>query len=135
MIRWLKKVKRPSAIDKLRSEKVLIVTFEELSRTPFDNVEDIYPERPKAITCTRIRNPDNDDTVSFKVCMKAGEEWHNHFHDCKETILIYEGTLYNILSNKQSKSLEVMVIEPYQKHIIKALEDTVFYVEFKDPQK
>lgn len=129
-----KRKQDPIAIEKLRDEKTLLVTFEEMSRIPYDEIEDIYKERPKAVTCTRIKTP-NKDTLSFRVTMEKGEEWHNHFHDCEENIIVYEGSIYNSINKKTASRMDILKIEPYEKHIIKSLEKTVFYVEFIKSKK
>jgi len=137
MINFLKRKKTEvlTAIEKLKDERILLVTFDELSKTPFNKCEDIYPERPNSVTCTRVKNK-HPQRVSFRVTMKAGEEWHNHYHDCEETLIVSEGSIYDSLNKKEVSHMETMKINPYQRHIIKALEDCVFYVGFvKKPNK
>lgn len=119
----------PVAIQKLKDEKTLLVTFDELIKVPFDIDSDIYPERPNAVTCVRIKNKDAD-RISFRVTMKSGEEWHNHYHDCEENLIMYEGSIYDEVSKDTASRMDTMKLKPYQKHIIKALEDSIFYVEF-----
>ena len=115
---------------KLKSEETLLVTFSELQGIPFDYCDDIYPERPNAVTCTRVRGK-NPDRISFRVTMNAGELWHNHYHDCEENLIVFEGCIYDSINDKKASRMGTMKIEPYGQHIIKALEDSIFYVEFK----
>jgi quercetin dioxygenase-like cupin family protein len=126
---WSKKGRALAAIQKLKDERALLVTFDELNTIPFDECEDIYPDRPDAVTCTRVRSKDSN-RISFRVTMKAGEEWHNHYHDCEENLIVFEGSLYNNLSKDEASRMDTMKIKPFERHVIKSVKDSIFYVEF-----
>jgi hypothetical protein len=128
-LKFSKGTKDPTAIEKLKDERTLLVTFDELSMVPFDKCQEIYPDRPDAVTCTRVRSKDLN-RISFRVTMKAGEEWHNHYHDCEENLIVFEGSIYNSISKDEASRMDTMKIKPFEKHIIKSLEDSIFYVEF-----
>lgn len=124
-----KQKKRPKAISKLISEELELITYEELNSIPYNTVEQIVENKRNAITCTRIKSP-NKRKIYFRVTMKKGEKWYNHYHDCYESIMVYTGSIYNELDKNVVSKLEVKTIKPYEKHVIKALEDSVIYVEF-----
>ena len=75
----------------------------------------------------------NENSQNFRVEMPKGCKWKTHLHDCIENIVMYEGTLLNNSNNKKIDKLKPLVIEPYTDHSIEALEDSIFYVEFKKP--
>lgn len=129
---FLKKFNNTNEVlNKFRSEEDTLVTFEQLNTFPINKTVSIYPEKEKAILTTRIST--NDENLSFRVEMKKGEYWKIHKHDCLETILLYKGKLQDKISKKVINRIYPLVIEPFTPHIIKALEDSIFYVEFKAP--
>lgn len=84
------------------------------------------------IIMTKIMS--NENSQNFRVEMSKGCKWNTHFHDCIENIVMYEGTLLNMLTNETINRLEKLKIEPYVDHSIEAMEDSIFYVEFVKPQ-
>lgn len=75
----------------------------------------------------------NESSQNFKVEMPKGCTWKTHFHDCVENIVMYEGILVNNINNEKIDRLKPLIIEPYVDHSIEALEDSIFYVEFRNP--
>lgn len=86
----------------------------------------------ETITMTKIIS--DEFSQNFRVEMSKNCKWDTHFHDCEEVIVMYEGVLYNNTSNERIDRLKQLKIDPYTDHSIVALEDSIFYVEFKKPQ-
>lgn len=121
------------AIDKLKSPEKESIYFDELLLIPFDTTEEIFPNEKGDMTCTRVKN--NNGVLTFRITMKKGRRLHSHFHDCEETIIVYQGSIINEIDRNIKSSLQIMKIPSYTDHIIKALEDTIFYVEFRKNKK
>lgn len=119
-------------IKEYRKEDNNLISFEFLKSFVVNKTVQIYPERKGAIECVRLDTEDND--LSFRVTMKKGEFWNVHYHDCKETLLVYKGKLRDKKTGLIVTRVTPIEIKPYTPHIIEALEDSIFYVEFKDPK-
>jgi hypothetical protein len=106
-----------------------LITFNDLSKIPIS--EPFYINDDKNIETIRL-DTKRKNSISFRVNMKGiGKKWELHKHDCKETILIYKGSLYDEVSKTYINKSEICVIPPYTSHEIVTLENTsVFYVEF-----
>lgn len=119
------------AIDKFRDEKNNIIYFDQLKDIPLNEEKDINLDRPGSVLTSRIKSSGKD--LSFRVNMKKGEKWNIHSHDCNETILMYEGIIVDTITNKTITRLQTIFIPKFQDHEVIALEDSIFYVEFKNP--
>tara|TARA_R110000822_G_scaffold73853_19_gene177667 strand:- start:146 stop:532 length:387 start_codon:yes stop_codon:yes gene_type:complete len=119
------------AINKYRTARRVLITYEELKDIPLHEVIDIDLEKPGTITCTKISN--NDFSQSLRVEMKQESYWSTHYHDCIETILVFTGTLYDHTGDKSIDRYNPAIINKYEDHLIEAVTDSVFYVEFLNP--
>lgn len=121
-----------SPIEKYRKRSRELITYEDLISFPINETVEIYPNSPGTIMTTRLNN--NIDGLSFRVFMKEGSYWVPHSHDCDETILVYTGEIKENFSGKKVKDLGAVLIKSNTIHSFEALKDTVFYVEFKNPE-
>lgn len=119
------------ALRKYRNKDKDLITFNDLYELPNNQVLQLYPERPGAVETIKL--PSSERDLSFRVNMKQGERWESHIHDCLETILVYKGKLIDHVTNTNISRLYPIVIKSYTDHIVEALEDSIFYVEFKNP--
>lgn len=120
------------ALKKYRSNENELITHKILSELPFDTVLQIYPNKPGAIQIIKIS--DRIDGLSFRVDMKKGEKWTKHHCNCIKVILVYKGKLKGLLDNKIAKRNDIIEFNVNKSHEIIALEDSVFYVEFINPE-
>lgn len=121
----------PVAVIKFRKKEDLLITFDELSEVPLNKVIQYLPDIEGAIEGTRISS--NGDSLMFTVTMKKGQLWQKHNHDCIETILLYKGTMRELITDTVITKAETMTLQPYNTHYFLAEEDSIFYVEFKKP--
>lgn len=119
------------AVEKLKSKENVMVYYKELKNIPCDVEIDYSPKQDKTILCTKIS--DRKDGISFRVIMTKGTKWEEHHHDCSETLIVWKGALKGNLNNLIISRGGIMEMNPYTVHEISALEDSVFYVEFKNP--
>ena len=115
---------------KFFSKKKDMVSFKELLSIPSDTVSQIDPEDVDSITTVKVKNNDSDN-VTLRVTMKKGKLWDKHFHDCKETIVMYKGKIKDVITGKEIGRGAHLSIPAERPHSIEALEDTIFYVEFQ----
>lgn len=115
-------------LKKFKSKKPKTISFEELKSFPENETINL---RNDNIQLTRLSNDSED--LSFRIVMKKEEYWETHLHDCKETIILYKGSIADKETEVVMKKLQTIEIEPFVKHRIEALEDSIFYVEFKKP--
>lgn len=118
-------------VQEFRKKESNLISFEFLKTFKPNEVVQIYPERKGSVECTMLDTEDED--LSFRVTMKKGEMWNVHYHDCKETLLVYKGKLRDKKTGLIVTRVNPIEIKPYTPHIIEALEDSIFYVEFKAP--
>lgn len=123
----------PIAVTKFKKKEDLLITFEELSNIPINEVIQYLPEIEGAIEGTRITS--NNDNLMFTVTMKKGQLWQKHNHDCLEMILLYKGKLRELITNTVISKAQTVSFDSYQSHYVLAEEDSIFYVEFKKPLK
>lgn len=133
MYKFFKKNKKKSiAVKKFQMDENILIPFHQLEQMPEDEIIQIVEERPGAIETIKLKTQNKD--LSFRVEMKKGEYWKNHHHDCIETIIVYKGCLLDHTTGKTSDRGRSIIFIPFQDHIVEALEDSIFYVEFKDPK-
>ena len=130
---FLKKNKL-EAIKRFQDKNDLLITYEQLENIPLNKMIQIVPDLPGAIECTRISS-NKKDSLMFTVTMKKNQLWEKHHHDCEETCVIYKGKLTDILTDYSVGSMQMLNYKPYTSHYIIAEEDSIFYVEFKKPNK
>lgn len=118
-------------IKKLKSKENLMVHYKELKSIPCDVEIDYSPKQDKTILCTKIS--DRKDGLSFRVIMSEGTKWEQHHHDCSETLIVWKGTLKGNLNNIIISRGGIMEMFANTVHEICAVEDSIFYVEFKNP--
>lgn len=123
-----------STIDKFQAKSDLLITYEDLKKIKLNEVQQIVKSLPGAIECIRISSI-NKDSLMFTVTMKANQLWEKHHHDCEETCVVYKGKLIDALTGYDAGPAELLNFKPYQPHYVIAEEDTIFYVEFKKPNK
>lgn len=115
----------------------LLIQYNDLRKLETDDCVDtdllnfVKPEESK-VKMTKIMS--NEFSQNFRVEMSKGSKWNTHFHDCIETIVMYEGSLLNTLTNEKVDRLQKLKIEPYIDHSIEALENSIFYIEFTKTQ-
>jgi len=120
------------AITKLKSIPNVMIKYVELKEIPLDKEIDYSPNQDGTILCTKIS--DRDDGLSFRVIMKRGTKWEAHHHDCTETLIVWKGALQGNLNNTSIKRGGILEMSAKLIHEIYATEDSIFYVEFKNPQ-
>ncbi len=108
-----------------------LITFKQLEDIPINIVNQILPDKKGSIETTRLYNETED--LTFRVHMKKDEVWNFHHHDCEEIILIHKGKLKVSISEKIYNKGNIFKIYKNINHSVKALEDSIFYVEFKKP--
>jgi quercetin dioxygenase-like cupin family protein len=130
-----KKYKSQKILEKFISDKDdELIKYESLKELPYNISLSIIPEQPEKIITLKINNKE-EDSLTFRVTMQKGSEWSTHKHDCKETIIVYKGCLEDNIKKGEIKRGGYLIVPPYKKHSIKALEDSTFYVEFEKPKK
>ena len=121
-----------NAIKKYQGEAKVLITYEELKDIPLQETQDMDVSDPGAVVFTKIN--ENEISQSFRVEMKADNFWNNHYHDCLETIVVYRGHLYNHSREEIIDRYHPTIIKKYEPHLIEATTDSVFYVEFINPE-
>jgi quercetin dioxygenase-like cupin family protein len=120
-----------NVIEKYRTERRVLITYDEIKDIPLHVPIDIDLNHPGSIICTKIN--DNDFSQSLRVEMKQETYWSTHYHDCIETILVFKGTLYDHTSDKSIDRYNPALIPKYEDHLIESVTDSTFYVEFLNP--
>lgn len=116
-------------INKFKINKNKLITYDDLKSIPLNEVIIMDDTGLNGhIEYTRISS--YTKSLMFTVSMKKGSEWFIHHHDCKETIVVYKGKLIDMLTKKEIVRAETINFNINENHYIKALEDSVFYVEF-----
>lgn len=134
LFNFFKNYNKPKeVIQEFNSDQENLISYEQLKTFEIGKKEQVIQEREGAIEVTRINS--SEKSLSFRVEMQEGEYWKIHKHDCEETILLYKGKLKDRLTKTEINRIQPIVIEPYTPHIIEAKEYSIFYVEFKAPQK
>lgn len=116
-------------LNKFRDVKSNLITFEELKEFEIGKIEDINPVKKGGVLCERLHN--KGANLMFRVEMLKGERWELHFHDCTEKLLVYKGALKDELTNNIANNSKILSFKPYKEHLVVALVDTIFYVEFQ----
>lgn len=123
----------PKAVSMFQEMDDTLIKFEDLLEFPTGITFDIDPKDVGSILCTRIVS--YSDGISFRVEMINGKFWQLHHHDCIETILMYKGTLIDLLNNRTVVRGQLMEIPANKSHYIKSNGNCIFYVDFKNPNK
>lgn len=118
-----------SVLKKYKKDNNAMIGFTDLEKLPLN--ECISIDKEGKIKTTRLLNGEGD--LSFRVTMEADSNWTLHSHDCEETILLYKGSLRDSLTKKILQRMQCLIIPKFTSHRIHALEDSIFYVEFKKP--
>lgn len=135
MFNFLKKSQKEKdtdAVEKFRDDDNPLISFQQLSEIPLNEVQQLYPENPGSVEFLRIEN--NCEDLSFRVTMQTGTFWKHHYHDSIETIVVYKGRVHDNVSGKSAKRGGLMSFKEYKTHYITAEEESIFYVEFKKPK-
>lgn len=109
-------------------KKTKIITYQDMLKVPTGK-EMTYNDEG-TITGTRIHY--TPDGVSFRMFMPKGTIFVEHEHDCIETIVVYQGLLKD--KTKKVGRMQSISFPAFTKHTVEALEDSIFYVEFKKPK-
>lgn len=115
----------------------LLIKYEDLRKIEYNQQIDMKLLNFNESVCDKIKMTkiiSNSISQNFKIEMPKGCIWKTHFHDCIENIVMYKGILLNNMNNQQIDRLKPLIIDPYVDHSIEALEDSIFYIEFKQPQ-
>jgi quercetin dioxygenase-like cupin family protein len=119
------------AIDKYRTNRRVLITYDEIKEIPIQFPIDLDIKNPGAILCTKIH--ETEFSQSFRVEMKQEAYWSTHYHNCLETILVFKGELYDHTNNKAIDKYNPVIIKKYEDHLIESVTDSIFYVEFINP--
>lgn len=127
----MKLIKKNIILDKILYNNE-IITYEYLESLPEDVVISIIPDDLEAIQTTKLKQC-KEDTLYFRVSMKKDSVWKYHKHDCKETIALYKGELFDNITSDTLYRGGLLFVPAYKLHSFTALEDSTFYVEFEKP--
>lgn len=130
------KIWRDSEIDKSIIKKFIndndLITYDELNNLPYNTLISIIEDKPEDIQTLKLDNKD-DKSLTFRVSMKKGSKWSKHKHDCKETIVLYKGKLFDNVTSTSLNRGGYLFVPAYKLYSFEALEDSTFYVEFEKP--
>lgn len=110
-----------------------LITFEELRQLPLYEDLSIYPEEPNSIITKKIHQCQHN--ITFRVEMEKFTTWEPHHHDCLESILIYKGTLRDNETGAKATRGDLLIVPAFYRHSFTAEAETIFYVDFKRPEK
>ena len=130
-MKFFKTFYKKTVIDKFKIIEDNIITFKELNNIKLNKIYYLHKNNKEGIQFTRLMS--NNSSLIFTVNMKKGELWEKHYHDCHEVILVFKGKLKNLSNNKFIDRAQTLIIDPFTSHYIMAEEDSIFYVEFKNP--
>lgn len=108
------------------------ITFEELSELKVNEVVKLHHFNSDKLEWRIAKK--TSDRIVFRVIMEKGATLINHQHDCKEIILVLRGAILNKIDKRIFQKARAMEIPPYRLHNLVALEDSVAYIEFKNPK-
>jgi len=109
-----------------------IIKYDYLESLPYDNIISVLPEDLEAIQTIKL-DRGKEDTLCFRVTMRKDTVWKYHKHDCKETIALYKGKLFDNITSDTLYRGGLLFVPAYKLHSFTALEDSTFYVEFEKP--
>lgn len=122
---------RPTAINKYKDiDDDQYISFEEMTKIPFNTPIDIDEKDLGSITTTRLASEENQ--LLFRVKMKAGKLWKTHYHNCIEMCVVLEGELLDLISQRRAGKHKTIVFKAGKEgiHNVRAERDSVFYVKF-----
>lgn len=119
------------AVVDFKSSKDVLITYESMVKIPL-GVTIQYEKIKGLVESTKIAR--SEKSMSFRVEMKKGQKWRIHHHDCEEVILVFKGSLKGMKSNKIGNINTPVRYDPFFSHEVVAEEDSIFYVEFKNPK-
>lgn len=108
------------------------ITFEELSELNVDEVVKLDHFTSDKLEWRIAKK--TADRIVFRVVMHKGATLINHRHDCKEIILVLRGAILNKIDKRIFEKARALEIPPYALHNLVALEDSIAYIEFKNPK-
>jgi len=125
------KIHKENSIKKYKNEGIQIFPYNELKKLPVSVDLDFIG----GVKTVRL-DTKSDDSVTFRIEMKENKYWSPHKHDCIETIVLLHGELYDKLNDIKIERGQLYYNPALRVHDIIAKKDnTIFYVEFKDPFK
>jgi len=120
-------------METFNSNITLEILYNNIEKIPVDKVIQINNKIYGAIQSTKISH--NRKGMSFRVEVKKGEKWKINHQDCDQVILIYKGKLKELTTNTIATRNTFIEFAAGVKHELIAQEDSIFYVEFKNPKK
>lgn len=75
-----------------------------------------------------------EGTMFFRLCMEKGTLIHSNHHDCTEDIVLYKGSVLEVISNKELEAYKILRIQPKQSHSFYAMEDSILYAQLYKPK-
>jgi len=120
-----------SAVKKYRTEAKLLITYDEIVEIPMHTPIEMDETDPGAIVITKIHSC--PFSQSLRVEMKPDNYWSTHYHDCIETIIVYNGTLINHKNETTIDRYNPALFKMYEPHLVESKTDAIFYVEFINP--
>ena len=87
----------------------------------------------EGLTTMRLDN-NVEGTMFFRLCLKKGSIVHSHHHDCIKDVVLYEGNILEVVSNKELEKYKIMRLSKGTSHSFYAIEDSIVYIQLFKPQ-
>lgn len=105
-----------------------LISWEELANVNDFGIVDLN----KSGTVKAKKIPVHGDYMMLFVCKgEADSKVEFHYHDCKETIIVEEGTI-NINGHEYTKG-DKQILYPGKQHKFYFPEDSIIWVQFQNP--
>jgi hypothetical protein len=118
-------------LDKYEEGGDVLITFDELLKLPLDKLFSFVPN--DAGTAEGLAIETGKEDLTFRAVISKGTVFNSHKHNCIENIIVYKGKLVDIKTDKVIERGKISVFNKMQPHHLKAVEDTVCYIEFEKP--
>jgi len=122
-----------SILDKYGEGGDVLITFDELLKLPLDKLFSFVPNGAGRAEGLAIET--GEDDLTFRAVISKGTMFNSHKHDCIENIIVYKGKLVDLKTDLVIERGKVSIFHKMRPHHLKALEDTICYIEFEKPQK
>jgi len=120
-------------LDKYEEGGDVLITFKELQKLPLDELFSFFPDGAGKAEGLVIETGEND--LTFRAVISKDTVFNSHKHDCIESIIVYKGKMVDIKTNTVIERGKVSTFNKMKPHHLKALEDTICYIEFENPIK
>jgi hypothetical protein len=109
-----------------------LITFNELQQLPLDKLFSFVPSGAGKAEGLAIETGE-EDALTFRAIISKGTVFNSHKHDCIENIIIYKGKMVDLKTGNIIKRGKIEIFHVLKPHHLKALEDTICYIEFEKP--